>query len=65
MAKEQKGIRGNHKKLHSKFNKSSKSNNSNNPDRVIKGNSSGVGNTFRTKNTIKRLKMYDQKMPSL
>lgn len=65
MAKEQKGIRGKSKGLHGKFNKGSKSNNSNNPDRVIKGNSSGVGNTFRTKNTIKRLKMYDQKMPDL
>ena len=32
---------------------------------MIKGNSSGVGNTFRTKNTIKRLKMYDQKMPDM
>lgn len=32
---------------------------------MIKGNSSGVGNTFRSKNTIKRLKMYDQKAPDM
>jgi len=63
MAKELKGIRAKSKKLHGKFKQSAKSNSSTNPDRVIKGNSSGVGNTFRTKNTIKRLKMYDQKMP--
>lgn len=63
MAKELKGIRAKSKKLHGKFNKGSKSNSSNNPDRIIKGNTSGVGSTFRTKNTIKRLKMYDQKAP--
>jgi nuclear GTP-binding protein len=63
MAKEQHGVRANGKRLHSKFNKGSKSNAATNPDRVIKGNTNGVGNTFRTKNTIKRLKMYDQKMP--
>lgn len=63
MAKELSGVRANHKALHGKFKKSSKSNSSNNPDRVIKGNTSGVGNTYRTKNTIKRLKMYDQKAP--
>ena len=63
MAKELSGVRANHKALHGKFKKSAKSNNSNNPDRVIKGNTSGVGNTYRTKNTIKRLKMYDMKAP--
>lgn len=64
MAKEQKGVRGNNKKLHGKFKIGSKSNAATNPDRKVKGNTSGVGNTMRTKNTIKRLKMYDQRMPS-
>jgi nuclear GTP-binding protein len=64
MAKELKGVRANSKKLHGKFNKGSKSNAATNPDRVVKGNTSGVGSTLRTKNTIKRLKMYDQRMPS-
>ena len=58
-----KGVRGNHKRLHGKFKNSSKSNAATNPDREVKGNTSGVGNTMRSKNTIKRLKMYDQKMP--
>ena len=65
MGKVLKGVRANNKNLHSKFKKSSKSNAATNPDRVVKGNTSGVGNTMRTKNTIKRLKMYNQKMPSL
>ena len=65
MAKELKGVRANHKKLHSKFNKQSKSNAATNPDRKIKGNTSGTGNSMRTKSTIKRLKMYNVKMPSL
>ena len=64
MAKELKGVRANHKRLHGKFNKSSKSNAATNPDRKVKGNTSGVGNTMRSKSTIKRLKMYDQKMPN-
>jgi hypothetical protein len=64
MAKEQTGIRANHKKLHGKFKHGAKSNAATNPDRVVKGNTSGVGSTLRTKNTIKRLKMYDQKMPN-
>ena len=63
MAKEQKGIRGKSKSLHGKFQKGSKSNASTNPDRMIKGNTSGTGSTFRTKNTIKRLKMNDEKHP--
>jgi hypothetical protein len=65
MTKVQKGVRANNKKLHSKYNKTSKSNAATNPDRKVKGNTSGVGNTMRTKSTIKRLKMYNQKMPSL
>jgi nuclear GTP-binding protein len=63
MAKEVKSIRSNNKKLHGKFEKGSKSNASTNPNRTIKGNTDGKNNSFRTKNTIKRLKMYDQKMP--
>ena len=65
MAKELKGVRANNKKLHGKFSKKSKSNSATNPDRKIKGNTSGVGSSMRTKNTIKKLKMYNQKMPSL
>jgi nuclear GTP-binding protein len=64
MAKELAGVRAHHKKLHGKFNHGSKSNAATNPDRKVKGNTTGVGNTMRTKNTIKRLKMYDQRMPS-
>jgi hypothetical protein len=59
MAKQLAGIRAKSKNLHSKFQNKSRSNAATNPDRVIKGNTSGNGNTFRTKNTIKRLKMYD------
>lgn len=65
MAKELKGIKANNKKLRGKFSKKSKSNAATNPDRVVKGNTSGVGSTLRTKNTINRLKMYDQRMPKL
>lgn len=65
MAKEQKGIKSNNKKLHSKYGKTSRSNNPDNPDRVIKGNTSGTGSSMRTKSTIKRLKMYNQKMPTI
>ena len=63
MAKELKGVKSNNKKLRGKFNKKSKSNAATNPDRTVKGNTSGTGNTLRSKNTIKRLKMYDQRMP--
>jgi hypothetical protein len=59
MAKELKGVRANHKRLHGKFNHKSKSNAATNPDRVVKGNTSGHGSTMRTKSTIKRLKMYN------
>jgi nuclear GTP-binding protein len=52
-------------KLQGKFQNQSRSNAATNPDRVIKGNTSGTGSSFRTKNTIKRLKMYDQKAPDL
>lgn len=48
-----------------KFGKGGKSNSSLNPERVIKGNTDGKNNSLRTKATIKRLKMYNQKMPSL
>ncbi len=63
MAKQAKGLSKNSKSLHAKFNKNTKSMAATNPDRKIKGNTSGTGNTMRTKGTIKRLKMYDQKMP--
>ena len=63
MAKVLKGVRGNNKRLHGKFNKNSKSNAATNPDRKVKGNTTGVGSSMRSKSTIKRLKMYDQKMP--
>ncbi|MCB0369009.1 MAG: hypothetical protein KDD45_06030, partial [Bdellovibrionales bacterium] len=53
------------KSLHGKFKKQSKSNAATNPDRNIKGNTSGTGNSMRTKSTIKRLNMYNQRMPSL
>ena len=36
---------------------------STNPDRHVKGNTDGKLNSLRTKNTIKRLQMYRQKMP--
>ena len=41
------------------------SNSSNNPNRTVKGNTDGKNNSLRTKSTIKRLKMYDAKAPSL
>jgi len=37
---------------------------STNPERKVKGNTTGVGNTMRSKNTIKRLQMYNQRMPN-
>ena len=63
MAKEARSIRKNNKKLHGKFSKSSKSNSSMNPDRKVDGNTSGKGNSLRSKSTINRLKMYKQRMP--
>jgi len=65
MAKQMTGGMSKHKKLHGKFKNQSRSNAATNPDRVIKGNTSGAGSSFRTKNTIKRLKMYDQKAPDM
>lgn len=38
---------------------------STNPDRKVKGNTDGKNNSLRTKNTIKRLQMYRQKMPDV
>ena len=49
------------KVLHGKFNKKSKSNASTNPNRETKANTSGLMNTFRTKATINRLNMYNEK----
>ena len=63
MAKEARSIRKNSKKLHSKFAKQSHSNSSMNPERKIDGNTSGKGNSMRTKATINRLQMYRQRMP--
>jgi hypothetical protein len=40
-----------------------KSNASTNPDRKIKGNTSGKNNSLRSASTIRRLKMYNAKMP--
>ena len=34
-----------------------------NPDRKVDGNTSGKGNSMRSKSTINRLKMYRQRMP--
>ena len=65
MAKQLKGIRAKSKQLHGKFTNKSKSNAATNPDRKVKGNTSGTGSSMRTKNTIKRLKMYNQRMPSI
>ncbi len=65
MSKKQKGLTRNNKNLHNKFKKDGKSNASTNPDRKIKGNTDGNNNSLRSTNTIKRLKMYEQKMPDL
>ena len=48
-----------------KFKTGGHSNSSNNPNRTVKGNTDGKNNSLRTKSTIKRLKMYDAKAPSL
>ena len=53
----------NNKKLHNNFKSGGKSNSSTNPDRQVKGNTDGQQNSLRTKATIKRLKLYNQKMP--
>ena len=63
MTKKTDSMQKNNRKLHGKFKKTSKSNSSMNPERKIKGNTSGQNNSLRTKSTIKRLKMYNQKMP--
>lgn len=65
MSKKTKSLKKNNKTLHNKFKVNNKSNSSMNPDRKIKGNTDGTNNSLRTKSTIKRLKMYNQKMPSL
>ena len=48
-----------------KFGKGGHSNSSLNPERTIKGNTSGKNNSLRSKATIKRLKMYTAKAPKL
>ena len=63
MAKKPKSLHTSNKKLNKKFQNPGKSNSSMNPDRKIKGNTDGKNNSLRTKSTIKRLKMYNQKMP--
>lgn len=63
MTKKNHSLQKNNKKLHTKYKNAGKSNSSMNPDRKIKGNTDGTNNSFRTKATIKRLKMYNQKMP--
>ena len=49
------------KGLQKKIAKGTKSNASTNPDRKTKANSDGKHNSFRTKATIKRLNMYNEK----
>lgn len=63
MGKKETGLHKSNKINNRKFGKGGRSNSSLNPDRVVKGNTDGTNNSMRTKATIKRLKMYNQKMP--
>lgn len=63
MSKKVKSLHTSNKTGNNKFGKGGHSNSSNNPDRKVKGNTDGTNNSMRTKATIKRLKMYNQKMP--
>ena len=63
MSKKVKSLHKTNKAQHNKFQKGGHSHSSTNPDRKVKGNTDGTNNSMRTKATIKRLKMYNQKMP--
>lgn len=65
MGKKQGFLHTANKNSNKKFGKGGKSNSSQNPDRIIKGNTDGKNNSLRTKATIKRLKMYSQKKPDM
>jgi hypothetical protein len=64
MTKKQKSLHQSNKNGTKKYRKGGHSNSSLNPNRIIKGNTDGKFNSLRTKSTIKRLKMYDQKPPN-